>query len=155
MRIAVAGATGALGRHVVAQLEEAGHEAVPLSRSTGTDLTAPDAARTLPARLEGADAVIDVSGTNVLSSGASRAFFGNVTRTLLAAEREAGVPHHVAVSIVGAARVPVGYYASKALQEEIVTAQEGAGGCGTARCCRGPGRGWGTRPSTNGSPRHL
>ena len=37
MRVAVAGGTGVVGRHVVTALEAAGHEAVVLSRSGGVD----------------------------------------------------------------------------------------------------------------------
>jgi len=38
MKIAVAGATGRLGRHVVDVLAERGHEVVPMSRATGVDV---------------------------------------------------------------------------------------------------------------------
>ena len=39
MKIAVAGGTGVVGRHVVRELESRGHEPVVLSRSHGIDLT--------------------------------------------------------------------------------------------------------------------
>lgn len=58
MRIAVAGGTGVVGRHVVERLAEAGHEAVVLARSQGVDLMT---GHGLLASLEGVDAVIDVS----------------------------------------------------------------------------------------------
>jgi uncharacterized protein YbjT (DUF2867 family) len=122
MRIAVAGGTGTVGRRVVELLRGAGHEPVVLSRAAGIDLTAGTG---LAPALEGADAVIDVAGTGTLSTGASRRFFGAVTENLLAAERSAGVPHHVLLSIVGAAEVDRDYYAGKALQERIVTAAPG------------------------------
>lgn len=48
-----------------------------------------------------------------------------MTRNLLAAERAAGVPHHVALSIVGAAVAPSAYYAGKKLQEDLVMAEPG------------------------------
>ena len=54
----------------------------------------------------------------------SKEFFGAVTRHLLEAEKAAGVPHHVALSIVGADKAPYGYYAGKALQERLVTAAD-------------------------------
>ena len=38
MRIAVAGGTGTVGRHVVAIARERGHHAVSLSRAEGVDL---------------------------------------------------------------------------------------------------------------------
>ena len=37
-RIAVAGATGRLGPHIVDVLEKRGHEVVPISRSLGVDV---------------------------------------------------------------------------------------------------------------------
>jgi len=122
MRIAVAGGTGTLGGHVVEALQAAGHEPVSLSRSSGADLVRGDGLADL---LRGADAVVDASSVSSTSAKASVAFFGAVTRNLLRAERETGVAHHVAVSIVGAAKVRANYYAGKALQEELVMAEEG------------------------------
>ena len=37
-KIAVAGATGRVGRHIVDVLEAAGHDVVPISRATGVDV---------------------------------------------------------------------------------------------------------------------
>lgn len=121
MRIAVAGGTGVVGRHVVAALKETGHEPVVLSRSRGLDLTggaaAVDAAATA---IAGCAAVIDVASVETLSGSVSKRFFAAVTGALLDAERAAGVPHHVALSIVGAVEAPAAYYAGKALQERLV-----------------------------------
>ena len=137
MKIAVAGATGAVGHHVVEIARTRGHEVVLLSRSTGIDLTArtadaaaaaagaaaaPGAAASLAAALVGVDAVVDVASVSTQSATASRAFFGAVTAHLLAAEETAGVAHHIALSIVGSDRAPYGYYAGKALQERLVAA---------------------------------
>jgi uncharacterized protein YbjT (DUF2867 family) len=125
MRIAVAGGTGVVGRHVVDALRASGHDPLVLTRSTGHDLTATDAQPALAEALAGCTAVIDVSSVATTSATKSTAFFGAVTRTLLAAERAAGVPHHVALSIVGAAAVPADYYAGKKLQEDLVMASDG------------------------------
>jgi uncharacterized protein YbjT (DUF2867 family) len=122
MRIAVAGGTGTVGRHIVDRLHTAGHEPVVLSRSAGVDLVDGSG---LADAIAGCAAVIDVAGTDTLSTAASIRFFGAVTRNLLAAERSAGVPHHVALSIVGAEQVAVNYYAGKALQERILAEQPG------------------------------
>ncbi|WP_152351873.1 SDR family oxidoreductase [Brachybacterium subflavum] len=122
MKIVVAGATGTLGRHVIQALHEAGCEPVPLSRSTGTDLVTGVG---LADALRGASAVIDASATSSTSTSASVEFFTAVTENLLAAEREAGVPHHVAISIIGAARVRANYYAGKAAQEDLLTSRDG------------------------------
>lgn len=117
MRIAVAGATGTVGRHVVAVAGERGHEVVPLSRATGVDLTTGIG---LEQRLEAVDAVVDVANTATQSRRRSEAFFGAVTRALLDAGRAAGVGHHVALSIIGVDEVPSGYYAGKRLQERML-----------------------------------
>ncbi len=115
MKIAVAGGTGTVGRHVVRHAETAGHEVLVLARSRGVDLIGGKGLD-----LTGVDAVIDVSGTSTTSAAKSRAFFEAVTKHLLDAAQVAGVRHHVALSIVGAANAPFGYYAGKALQEQLV-----------------------------------
>ncbi|GIT78777.1 nucleoside-diphosphate sugar epimerase [Leifsonia sp. LS1] len=117
MRVAVAGGTGVVGRHTVAALRTAGHEAVVLSRSTGADVLTGSG---LVAALAGCAAVVDVTSVQTTSGRVSREFFGTATRTLLSAEREADVPHHVVLSIVGATEAPSAYYAGKALQERLV-----------------------------------
>ena len=117
MKIAVAGGTGAVGRHVVAAARAAGHEALVLSRSTGVDLLHADG---LAERVADADAVIDVAGISTLSAKAAIRFFGTVTDNLIAAERAAGIPHHVALSVIGAVKTNFSYYAGKAAQEEKV-----------------------------------
>ena len=119
MRIAVAGATGTVGRHVVVAAERHGHEVVPLSRSTGQDVST---GLGLDDALTGADAVIDVTSVASTSAAASVAFFGAATRHLLDAEVRQGVGHHVALSIVGIDALPIGYYAGKVEQERLVAA---------------------------------
>jgi uncharacterized protein YbjT (DUF2867 family) len=116
-KIAVAGGTGVVGRHVVAAARAAGHETVVLSRSAGVDLMTADG---LAGRLAGVGTVIDVSSIASLSTRASIRFFGTVTGNLLQAERAAGVSHHVALSIIGAAKAPSGHYAGKAVQEQKI-----------------------------------
>ncbi|MER7798429.1 NAD(P)H-binding protein [Microbacterium sp. NPDC096154] len=120
MRIAVAGGTGVLGRHVVRLAREGGHEPVVLSRSRGVDLR--EGGESLTAALAGCDAVVDVASVQTLSAKESTRFFRAVTENLIRAEITAGVRHHVAVSIVGALAIDDGYYAGKALQERLVTA---------------------------------
>jgi uncharacterized protein YbjT (DUF2867 family) len=119
MRIAVAGGTGVAGRHVVEALRAGGHEAVVLTRSTGVDLTTGDG---LAAVLDGVAAVVDVTSTSSATAKGATRFFSAVTTNLLGAERAAGVGHHVALSIVGAARVNAGLYAGKKAQEDLVMA---------------------------------
>ena len=117
MKIAVAGGTGLVGRQTVAALRRAGHDPVVLARSAGVDLTS---GAGLAAALDGVDAVIDVTNTPSISTDEVRAFFATVTRHLLAAERDAGVRHHVVLSIAGLERLPdSGHYAGKREQERL------------------------------------
>jgi len=115
--LAVAGGTGVVGRHVVAQARARDHRVVVLSRAEGVDLLSGERLETV---LEGVDAVIDVTSTHTQRTADARAFFGTVTRNLLAAEDRAGVGHHVALSIVGIDRATSGYYAGKLLQERLL-----------------------------------
>jgi len=117
MRIAVAGGTGVVGRHVVDVAEERGHEVVVLARATGVDLLTGDG---LTARLVGVDAVVDATSTATQKAAEAEAFFGGVTRHLLDAELAAGVGHHVVLSIVGIDGSTSGYYRGKQLQERVV-----------------------------------
>lgn len=119
MRIAVAGGTGVVGRHVVEVARARGHEVVVLARSTGVDLTT---GAGLAGRLADVDAVVDATGVAAQKRAAAEAFFGGVSQRLLAAEVEAGVGHHVVLSIVGIDDVDTGYYAGKRRQEQVVAA---------------------------------
>jgi uncharacterized protein YbjT (DUF2867 family) len=119
MKIAVVGGSGAVGRHVVEAARAGGHEPVVVSRSAGVDVVTGSG---LTQALRGTDAVIDVANITTTSAKASVGFFEAATQHLLAAEREAGVGHHVALSIIGAAAAPESYYAGKAAQERLVMA---------------------------------
>lgn len=116
MRVAVAGGTGVVGRHVVKALSGAGHTPITLSRGRGVDLVT---GTVLVEALSGAGAVIDVS--NIVATGRAKSvkFFETATTNLLRAGEEAGVKHHVVLSIVGVDRVKLGYYAGKLRQEEL------------------------------------
>ena len=116
MRIAVAGATGVVGRHVVAELARRGHDAVPLARSQGVDVTSRDG---LADHLTGADAVIDTLGITTTRRRPATDFFTTTTRNLLEAEGAAGVERHVLLSIVGIDGSSFGYYRAKVAQEEV------------------------------------
>ena len=117
MRIAVVGGTGVVGRHVVAAVSAAGHDASVVARSTGADLVSGEG---LVDALDSADAVIDVANASSSSGRKSMAFFERATTNLLRAEREVGVGHHVALSIVGIDEIDFGYYVAKRRQEELV-----------------------------------
>jgi uncharacterized protein YbjT (DUF2867 family) len=120
MRIAVVGATGLAGRHVVRALRRQGHEPVKLSRASGVDI---QTGAGLVEALDGVQAVVDVSNTPAQDADGTREFFGTGTANLVAAERKAGVGHHVVLSIVGVDRVPGNaHYAGKRRQEEVALA---------------------------------
>ncbi|MGZ4468900.1 MAG: SDR family oxidoreductase [Nocardioidaceae bacterium] len=97
-RLAVAGATGLIGSQVVQIASAAGYEVVALSRSTGVDLTDPDA---IGDRLHGVDAVIDVTRSPSTVEQEAVDFFTTVASDLAAAARSVGVRRTVLLSIVG------------------------------------------------------
>ena len=120
MKIVVIGGSGRIGSNVVGRLEAQGHEAVPASPATGVDTITGEG---LADVLTGADVVIDVANAPVWDDEAVRKFFTTSSRNLLAAERDAGVGHHLAVSIVGADLLPrSGYLRAKVAQEAEIEA---------------------------------
>ena len=119
MRLAIAGGTGWVGRLVVEAARAAGHTPVVLARSTGIDLSTGVG---LAAALDGVDATVDVTNVKTTNRAKSLAFFTTTTTHLLQAANQAGVRHHVALSIVGCDRVGFAYYAAKLRQEELVLA---------------------------------
>ena len=121
MRIAVIGASGLVGRAVLGSLEREGHEGVAVSRSTGVDVLAGGGG--LEAALAGCHAVIDVLNTSNNGDDAPRRFFTAATNSLLVAEREAGVSHHIVLSIVGVDRIRHNpHYVGKQHQERLARA---------------------------------
>jgi uncharacterized protein YbjT (DUF2867 family) len=120
MRIVVIGGTGRVGGNVVRRLEAQGHQAVPAAPNTGVDTITGEG---LAEVMAGTDVVVDVSNAPVWDDDAVLDFFTTSTRNVLAAERDAGVGHHVAVSIVGADRLPdSGYLRAKVAQEAEIEA---------------------------------
>ncbi|WP_194396496.1 SDR family oxidoreductase [Microbacterium atlanticum] len=117
MRLAIAGGTGMTGRHLAAVARERGHEVVVLARSTGVELLS---GAGLGTALQGVDAVIDATNVKTAKADVAVMFFAGVTKTLVSAERAAGVRHHLALTIVGADAAPEGYYAGKLAQERLV-----------------------------------
>ena len=117
MKIAVAGGTGTVGRHVALAARARGHEVVVLSRSEGVDLMT---GAGLEPALRGVNAVVDVASISTQSADAATRFFHTVTTNLLQAERRAGVAHHVALSIVGIDGSSYGYYKGKLAQEQAL-----------------------------------
>jgi uncharacterized protein YbjT (DUF2867 family) len=113
-KIAVAGATGRLGRHVVDILEARGHEVVAMARSTGVNVITGEG---LADALEGVEAVIDAATGPSPDEQESIEFFSTAARNLREAAVGAGVQRLVVVSIVGVDRLGEGYNAGKVVQE--------------------------------------
>lgn len=118
-RIAVAGATGRLGRHTVELLEEAGHEVVPMSRATGVDIVTGEG---LARAVAGADVIVDAATGSSPDRDAATAFFTASARNLHAAGAGAGVRRMVVASIIGIDRFGGGYQAAKVEHERAVLA---------------------------------
>jgi uncharacterized protein YbjT (DUF2867 family) len=118
MKIVVIGGSGLIGKKLVRILRERGQEAVPASPSSGVNTQTGEG---LSESLAGAAVVVDVSNSPSWADDAVMEFFKTSTSNLLAAEREAGVGHHIALSVVGADRLPEsGYMRAKVAQEGLI-----------------------------------
>ena len=118
MKIVVIGGTGLLGSKIVAKLQEDGHEALAASPKSGVDTITREG---LQEALAGAGVVVDASNAPAWEDAAVLDFFQTSSRNLTAAAASAGVKHYVAMSVVGADRLPEsGYLRAKLAQEEVV-----------------------------------
>jgi uncharacterized protein YbjT (DUF2867 family) len=118
MKVLVIGGTGLIGSQVITNLTNLGHEAVSASPRSGVDTVTGDG---LAEAMAGAHTVVDVSNSPSFDDEPVMHFFTASTRNILAAERAAGVQHHVALSIVGADRAPdSGYMRAKVAQEKLI-----------------------------------
>ncbi|MFB4282766.1 SDR family oxidoreductase [Nonomuraea sp. MTCD27] len=118
MKIVVVGGTGLIGSKLVTKLGEHGHEAVAAAPNTGVNTLTGEG---LAEVLKGTSVVIDVSNSPSFEEAAVLEFFTTSTRNLLAAEAEAGVGHHVALSVVGTERPPGNaYFRAKIAQEKLI-----------------------------------
>lgn len=118
MKVVVIGGTGLIGSKVVEKLGAHGHEAVPASPNTGVNTLTGEG---LADVMDGANVVVDVSNSPSFADDDVMQFFRTSTSNLLAAEKDAGVRHHVALSIVGSRDLPdSGYMRAKAAQERLI-----------------------------------
>ena len=118
-KIAVAGATGRVGHHVVDVLTERGYEVVPMSRSHGVDVITGDG---LAAALDGVDGIIDAATGPSAEQQPATEFFTTAARNLQQAGQQAGVRELVVVSIIGTDRFTGGYGAAKVAHERAALA---------------------------------
>ena len=88
---------------MAAELQRRGHETVAAAPSTGFDTIS---GAGVAEGLMGAEVVVDVSNAPSFEAAAVLEFFRTSTGTLLAAEQNARVAHHLVLSIVGADRAP-------------------------------------------------
>ena len=119
MKIVVIGGTGLIGSKTVPILRQGGHEVVAASPNTGVNTITGEG---LKEALTGAQVVIDLANSPSFEDKAVLDFFETSGRNLLAAETEAGVRHHVALSIVGIDRSDNGYFRAKVEQEKLIVA---------------------------------
>lgn len=118
MKIVVIGGTGLIGSKVVDRLRKRGHEVVAASPSSGVNTLTGEG---LDDALAKADVVIDLANSPSFEDQPVMDFFQASGRNLSAAENKAGVKHHVALSVVGADRVPTsGYLRAKVAQEKLI-----------------------------------
>jgi len=118
MKVLVIGGSGLIGSQVIANLTELGHEAISASPRSGVDSVTGEG---LAEAVAGVHTVVDLSNSPSFEDEPVMRFFTTSTKNLLAAERDAGVRHHVALSIVGADRAPgSGYMRAKVAQEKMI-----------------------------------
>jgi uncharacterized protein YbjT (DUF2867 family) len=120
MKIVVIGGTGLIGSKLVTLLRQRGQEMLAASPDSGVNTLT---GKGLPEALAGAQVVVDVANSPSFEDAAVMNFFETSGRNLLAAEAKAGVRHHVALSVVGADRLPdSGYLRAKVAQENLIRA---------------------------------
>jgi uncharacterized protein YbjT (DUF2867 family) len=118
-KIAVAGATGRVGRPLVEVLEAAGHDVVPMSRSSGVNVVTGDG---LSEALSGVECVVDAATWPSSEQEAATEFFTAAARNLHEVGLRAGVRRIVVVSIIGSDRFTTGYIAAKVAHERAMQA---------------------------------
>lgn len=118
MKIVVIGGSGLIGSQLVDRLRKCGNDVLAASPNTGVNTLTGEG---LAEALVGADVVVDVANSPSFDDAAVMDFFLTSGRNLLAAEKAAGVKHHVALSVVGTQRVvESGYLRAKAAQEDLI-----------------------------------
>lgn len=118
-RIAVAGATGRLGHHLVDVLTERGHDVVPIARARGVDVITGEG---LAEALAGVDVIVDAATGPSPEEGPATKFFITAARNLADAGAAAGARRMVTISIIGTDRFAGGYGAAQVAHEKAAQA---------------------------------
>lgn len=118
MKIVVIGGTGLIGSKVVENLGARGHQVIAAAPSTGVDVLT---GKGLSSALAGAQVVVDLSNPPSFDDESVRHFFKTAGANLFAAEADAGVRNHVALSVVGTEKLEAsGYFRGKIAQEQLI-----------------------------------
>lgn len=118
MKIVIIGGTGLIGSQLVSQLQQSGNEVIAASPNTGVNTLTGEG---LAEVLQNAEVVIDVSNSPSFEDVAVMNFFRTSNENLLAAEKIAGVQHHIALSVVGTQKLQAsGYFRAKQVQEDMI-----------------------------------
>jgi uncharacterized protein YbjT (DUF2867 family) len=119
MKIAVIGGSGLIGSKLVQQLTRFDHTVISASPTSGINTITGEGLNEI---MKDTDVAIDVSNSPSFEGKAALDFFQRSTMNLLTAGLYAGVKHHIALSIVGADRLPgSGYFRAKVAQEELIS----------------------------------
>ena len=116
-RIAVTGATGRVGSHLVEILAQRGHDVVPIARSKGVDVVSGEG---LDQALVGVETIIDTATGPSPDQAEATAFFTASARNLQRAGAAAGAKRIIVVSIIGIDKFHSGYNAAKVAQEHTL-----------------------------------
>jgi uncharacterized protein YbjT (DUF2867 family) len=119
MTILLTGGTGTLGRHVLPLLRDSGHNVRILTRGSrrsehGAKYVTGDLRTGM-----GIEPAVDGIATIVHLAGGPKGD-DEATRNLVRAARWAGVTHVVSISVIGADRIPLGYFRAKLGAEKAV-----------------------------------
>ena len=120
MKIVIIGGTGLIGSKTADRLRRQGHEVIAAAPNTGVNTITGEG---LAEALAGASVVIDLANSPSFEDKAVLEFFETSGRNLVKAEAEAGVGHHLALSVVGTERLAdSGYLRAKVAQERLIKA---------------------------------